>query len=173
MRADSAVVTAPVPTRSSRNFSNHEHALAVRRTSAAFMGNCMPAERIQYLTSQISSAYLFIAILKLILSRRGPLFFRDIVHDGRTQRFLVLWGEAPPPLIPTGLDTKTVEKGKDAVVTAHWSTQCHVCKFPPLRPSSAPPQNKCQPTSWTGYGAPSGFSAKLLYGGAPAKYARR
>ena len=97
MRVDSAVVTAPVPTRSSLNFSNREDALAVMRTSAAFMGNCMPAERIQYLTSQTSSAYLFIAILKLILSRRGPLFFRDIVQDRRFQRFLVLWGEAPPP----------------------------------------------------------------------------
>ena len=49
MRVDSAVVTAPVPTRSSLNFSNRED--APPRTSAAFMGNCMPAERIQYLTS--------------------------------------------------------------------------------------------------------------------------
>lgn len=160
MRVDSAVVTAPVPTRSSLNFSNHEHALAVRRTSAAFMGHCMPAERIQYMTSQISSAYLCIAILKLVLSRRGPLFFRDIVHDGRTQRFLVLWGEEPP-LIPTALDTKTVEKEKDAVVTAHSSTQGQVCKCPPLPSRSPSAQEQSGTTPRTSYGASGGFSAKL------------
>ena len=154
MRVDSAVVTAPVPTRSSLNFSNHEHALAVRRSSAAFMGNCM------HLTSQISSANLFIAILKLILSRRGPLFFRDIVHDGRKQRFLVLWGEEPP-LIPTALDTKTVEKEKDAVVTAHSSTQGQVCKCPPLPSRSPSAQEQYRTTPGTCYSASGGFSAKL------------
>ena len=161
MRVDSAVVTAPVPTRSSLNFSNCEDALAVMRTSAAFMGNCMPAERIQYLTSQISSAYLFIAILKLILSRRGPLFFRDIVQDRRFQRFLVLWGEAPPPFIPTALETQTVEKEKDAVVTAHSSTQGQVCKCPPLPSRSPSAQEQYRTTPGTSYGASGGFSAKL------------
>ena len=74
------------------------------------MGNCEPAERLQYLTSQICSAYPFIAILNFNFTRLDPLVFRDILHDGCIQRVLVVWGEAPPPQSHSARDKRCRER---------------------------------------------------------------
>ena len=56
------------------------------------------------LREELSSAMLFIAILRFIFILLDEL--RGIDLDDYTQRFLGVFGEAPPPLNPTALETK-------------------------------------------------------------------
>ena len=59
-----------------------------------------------WLCEELSSAMLFIAILKFIFSLLDETNCRGIIQDGCIQRVLVVCGEAPPPLNPTALETK-------------------------------------------------------------------
>ena len=58
------------------------------------------------LREELSSAMLFIAILKFIFILLDEPNCRGMLLDECTQRFLGVCGEAPPPLNPTALETK-------------------------------------------------------------------